>query len=115
MLLNEGQASRHSGAALILAQPPAGARELLADRGYDSTHFGDTLTARGIDPCISSTRSRKRPILHDATLHKQNYRIETNFGRPKDWSRIPTRYDQCTHTFFIVIALAATIPFWLGQ
>ena len=115
MLLTEGQASDHRGAALMLPQLPDGAQELIADRGYDSTHFRDALTARGIAPCIPSTRSRKRPIPHDATLYKQRYRVEIMFGRLKDWRRIAMRYNRCAHTFFSAIILAATVTFWLGQ
>jgi putative transposase len=115
LLLTEGQASDHRGAALMLPQLPIGARELIADRGYDSARFRDALTARGIEPCIPSTRSRKQPIPHDALLYRQRHRIEIMFGRLKDWRRIAMRYDRCAHTFFSAIALAATVIFWLGQ
>ena len=50
--------SDHRGAAMMLPALPA-ARELLADRGYDSSHFRAALLERGIVPCIPSTRSRK--------------------------------------------------------
>ena len=89
MLLTEGQASDHRGAALMLPQLPDGAQELIADRGYDSTHFRDALTARGIAPCIPSTRSRKRPIPHDATLYKQRYRVEDRKSTRLNSSHIP--------------------------
>jgi transposase len=61
LLLTEGQMSDHRGAAMILpALPPA--RELLADRGYDSNRFRTELLERGIRPCIPSSRSRKTAI-----------------------------------------------------
>ncbi len=114
LLLTEGQASDHRGAALMLPRLPP-ARELIADRGYDSARFRAALQDRGIAPCIPSTRSRKRPIPHDAALYRQRYRIEIMFGRLKDWRRIATRYDRCAHAFFAAITLAATVSFWLGQ
>ena len=114
LLLTEGQASDHRGAALLLPQLPAGARELIADRGYDSARFRDALTTRGITPCIPSTRSRKLPIPHDALLYRQRHRIEIMFGRLKDWRRIAMRYDRCAHTFFSAITLAAAVTFWLN-
>jgi len=113
--LTEGQASDHRGAALMLPQFPDGTPELIADRGYDSARFRDALTTRGIAPCIPSTRSRKRPIPHDASLYQQRHRIEIMFGRLKDWRRIAMRYDRCAHAFFSAIALAATVTFWLNQ
>ena len=114
MLLTEGQMNDHKGARLLLpALPPA--QELLADRGYDSTRFRQALQARGIAPCIPSTKSRKVPIPHDAELYKQRHRIEIMFGRLKDWRRVAMRYDRCAHTFFAAITLAATVTFWLKQ
>ncbi len=115
LLLTEGQASDHRGAALMLAHLPAGAHELIGDRGYDSRRFRDDLAARGITPCIPSTRSRKQPIPHDATIYRQRHRIEIMFGRLKDWRRIAMRYDRCAHTFFSAITLAAAVTFWLKQ
>jgi transposase len=99
----------------MLPRLPPSARNLIADRGYDSARFREALISQGITPCIPSTRSRKRPIPHDALLYRQRHRIEIMFGRLKDWRRIAMRYDRCAHTFFSAIALAATVTFWLGQ
>ena len=114
LLLTEGQASDHRGAALMLPSLPP-ARELIGDRGYDSTRFRAKLQERGIAACIPSTRSRKTAIPHDASLYRQRHRIEIMFGRLKDWRRIAMRYDRCAHTFFSAIPLAATVIFWLGE
>jgi transposase len=113
MLLTEGQASDHRGAALLLPHLPP--RELIADRGYDSRRFRNALLDRGTTPCIPSTRSRKVPIPHDAFLYRQRHRIEIMFGRLKDWRRIAMRYDRCAHTFFAAITMAATVTFSLNQ
>ena len=112
LLLTEGQTSDHVGAALLLpALPPA--RDLIADRGYNSARFRQALHERGIAPCIPSTRSRKAAIPHDRTLYRQRHRIENMFGRLKGWRRIATRYDRCAHTFFSAICIAAAVTFWL--
>ena len=112
MLLTEGQRSDHHGAALLLPILPR-ARELLGDRGYDSTWFRTARIERGIAPCIPSTRSRKLPLPYDRTLYRQRHRIENAFGRLKDWRRVATRYDRCAHTFFSAICIAAFVTFWL--
>ncbi len=66
LLLSEGQMSDHKGARLVLdALPPAA--HLIADRGYDSAWFRKELEARGIEPCIPSSRSRKVPNAYDTT------------------------------------------------
>ena len=112
LLLTEGQMSDHVGAATLLPVLP-NARELIADRGYDSARFRDALRERGIAPCIPSTRSRKIAIPYDRALYRQRHRIENAFGRLKDWRRIATRYDRCAHTFFSAICIAVIVTFWL--
>ena len=111
-LLTEGQISDHTGAGLMLPGLPR-AKELLADRGYDSDHFRVELGKRGITPCIPPTKNRKVPLGYDKVLYKQRHRIENSFGRIKDWRRIAMRYDRCAHTFMSAICLAATVIFWL--
>ena len=112
MLLSEGQMSDHKGARLVLgALPPA--KDLIADRGYDSTAFRKALVAKGIEPCIPSSRSRKIPYPHDKALYRQRHKVENLFAKLKDWRRIATRYDRCAHTFFSAICIAAAVIFWL--
>jgi transposase len=98
---------------LLYKLPPA--CELIADRGYDSGRFRAALAERGITACIPSSRSRKVPIPHDATLYRQRHRIETMLGRLKDWRRIATRDDRCATIFLGAITLAATVIVWLRQ
>ena len=112
LLLSEGQMNDHKGARLLLPVLPA-ARELLADRGYDSDRFRAGLAERGIEPCIPPTKNRKVQLPYDKVLYRQRHRIENAFGRLKDWRRIATRYDRCAHTFFSAICIAATVTFWL--
>ena len=104
--------SDHKGAAMLLPALPC-AKELIADRGYDSNRFRAELLERGIAPCIPSTRSRKVELPYDKTLYRQRHRIENAFAKLKDWRRIATRYDRCAHTFFSAICIAATVAFWL--
>ena len=118
MLLTEGQMSDHKGARLLLPGLPH-ARELLADRGYDSDRFRAELAKHGTTPCIPPTKNRKVQLSYDKTLYRQRHRIENAFGRLKGWAaertdrRIATRYDRCAHTFFPAICIAATVTFWL--
>ncbi len=122
-LLTVGQVSDHRGAAIVLPRLPP-ARELIADRDYDSARLTALralppartgLQTRGIPPSIPSTRSRKRPITHNPARSRQHQRIEIIVGRLKDWRRIAMRDDQRAHTFLAAITLAATVIFWLSQ
>lgn len=99
LLLSEGQMNDHKGARLLLPALPA-ARELLADRGYDSDRFRATLKCRGITPCIPPVKGRRVALPYDKLLYRQRHRIENAFSRLKDWRRVATRYDRCAHTFF---------------
>jgi len=112
LLLSEGQMNDHRGARLLLPGLPS-AKELLADRGYDSNRLRAELMERGTTPCIPPTRNRKVELPYDRVLYRQRHRIENAFGRLKDWRRVATRYDRCAHTFFSAICIAATVIFWL--
>jgi len=114
MMLTEGQASDYKGADLLLDKLPQ-AKDMLADRGYDSDWFRAALRAKGITPCIPPRKNRKLPIVYDKTLYKQRHKIENMFGRLKDWRRIAMRYDRCAHTFFSAICIAASFIFYLNQ
>ena len=106
--------SDHKGARLILeALPPAST--LIADRGYDSRWFRQALAARGIEPCIPSSKSRKVPFSDDKALYRQRHKVENLFAKLKDWRCIATRYDRCAHTFFSAICIAASVAFYLNQ
>ena len=114
LLLSAGQMSDHRGARLVLDALPA-ATVLVADRGYDSCWFREALAAKGIAPCIPSSKSRKVAYPYDKLLYRERHKVEIMFGRLKDWRRVATRYDRCAHTFMSAIVLAATVIFWLKQ
>jgi transposase len=72
---------------VLNALPPA--KTLIADRGYDSKTFRKALQAKGIKPCIPSSRSRKVP--YDKALYRKRHKVENLFAKLKDWRRIATR------------------------
>lgn len=91
--------------------PPA--KTLSADRGYDSKAFREALQAKGIEPCIPSSRSRKMPYPYDKALYKKRHKVQNLFAKLKDWRHIATRYHRCAYTFFSSICIAAAVYFWL--
>ena len=106
--------SGHKGAGLLIdALPPA--RELIADRGYDSDRCRAALEDLGITPCIPSRKNRKHPSPHDTALYRQRHPIENPFAKLKDWRRIATRYDRGANIFMGAITRAATVIFWLSK
>jgi transposase len=79
------------------------------------SRFRAALAERGITACILSKKNRKQPIPYDKALYRQRHRIETMFGRLKDWRRIATRDDRCATIFLGAISLAAIVIFSLGE
>jgi transposase len=108
MLLCEGEMRDYKGSALMIDALP-GAEALLADRGYDADWCGAALEQHGITPCIVSKTNRKVPTPHDTALYPQRHKVENTFGKLKDWRRIHTRHDRCSHTFMSAICIAAIV------
>ena len=57
LLLTAGQTSDYKGARHLIERLP-GAKELLADRGYDADWFRNALKEKGISPCIPPRAKR---------------------------------------------------------
>ena len=112
LFITAGQVSDYTGAAALMNGLPK-AEWLLADRGYDADWFRKTLVDKGTKPCIPGRKSRKKTVKYDKRRYKRRNRIETMFGRLKDWRRVSPRYDRCPKVFLSAIALAATVIFWL--
>ena len=110
MLLSEGRTSDYKGFALMIDAMPK-ARTLLGDNGYDADWLRTALAQRGIAACTPSKANHKVPIPHDTALYRRRHKIEIMFGRLKNWLRIHTGYDGCSHTFMSAICIAATVIF----
>jgi len=99
MLLSDGQMSDYTGTKLMrTVLPPA--KYLLADWEYDADLFRKSLINNFIYPCIPPRKSWKKQIEYEKTLYKQRHKIETMFGKIKDWRRIALRYDQYAYILF---------------
>ncbi len=107
LFLTAGQVSDYTGAAALLSSLTP-AKALFADRGYDADWLRDALADRKIEACIPSKSNNKTQIPHDRLLYRKCHKIENMFGKLKDWRRIHTRYDRCSHTF-----MSAIVIFWI--
>jgi putative transposase len=113
LLLTKGQMSDHKGARLLL--PARRPRASPSPTAVTSSNRPlAALAAKGIEPCVPSTRRRKAELPYDKVLYRQRRRVEITFGRLKDWRHIATRYDRCATTFFGAITPAAIVTCWLG-
>ena len=110
--MTAGQVSDYTRAAALLGSLLA-SEWMIADRGHDPDWFRETLKDKGIRPCIPWRKSRGKTVRYDKRRYRRRNLIEVMVGRLKDWRRVATRYDQCAKTFLLVVALAATVMFWL--
>ena len=110
--LTPGNASDVRTAPEVLAKAPGRLKRLIADRGFDANWLRRDLKAADTTPIIPGTRSRKRPVQHDAVRYRDRWRIEATFCRLKDFRRIATRYDKLAINFASAVALAAVLAFW---
>ena len=112
LFVTAGQVSDYIGARALLGSLPD-VDWLLGDRGHDADWFREALKDKGIRARIPGQKQRKKTVKYDKRRYKRRNRIETMFGRLKDWRRVATRYDRCPKVFLSAIALAATVLFWL--
>ena len=103
MMLTEGQMSDHKGAFLLFPALPR-AKELLADKGYDSDWFRAALLAQGTTPCIPPRKNRKVQYHYDKHLYRQRHKIEkrqlpvqSQLRCPKNQKGENARLTQCPH------------------
>jgi transposase len=95
--------------ALLEGQRPSA---VLADRAYDANSLRALLVRIGAKAVIPSTRSRKAPIPHDATVYKLRNRIERCFNKLKHFRRFATRYDRLA-THYLAFTHIAAAMIWM--
>jgi len=111
VILSAGQiADIEQATALIKDQP---AHFIVADKGYDSDAFVQTITAQGGQAVIPPRSNRLNPRSFDRHLYKDRNLIERFFSRIKQFRRIATRYDKLAKSFLSFVHLACTI-IWLA-
>jgi transposase len=113
--LTPGQASDYASAEdLILAVGVEG-KTVIADKGYDSDAFVETIVAQGGQALIPWRKNRTSPPenrLCDWHLYKERHLVECFFNKFKNYRRIATRYDKLATTYMTMILIAATL-IWL--
>jgi transposase len=111
VILSAGQvADIEQAAALIQDQP---AEFIVADKGYDSDVFIDTITAQGGQAVIPPRSNRLNPRSFDRHIYKSRNLIERFFNRIKQFRRIATRYDKLAQSFLSFVHLACAFV-WLA-
>jgi transposase len=111
LLLSPGQASDMGAVPQLLAGLPP-ARNVVADRGYDSNAVIDLIARSGAQPNIPSCSRR---IIHrsvDPAIYRQRNLVERFFCKLKQFRRVATRFDKLARNFLAAVLLAST-RLWL--
>jgi transposase len=109
--LTPGQAADITQAQPLLekVEPEA----LLADKGYDSDAFIETLENRSVTPVIPSKANRKNPRKTDFALYCERNLVERFFNKLKQYRGVATRYDKLANTFLAGVSLVCVL-IWLN-
>ena len=85
---------------------------LLADKGYDSDEFVESLGLRSITPVIPPKSNRKTKRHCDFALYCERNLVEKFFNLLKQFRGIATRYEKTARNFLAGVHLACALV-WL--
>ena len=111
VILTAGQLSDIGQAGALIKDQPA--EFIVADKGYDSDAFVETIRAQGSQAVIPPRSNRLNPRAFDRHIYKDRNLIERFFCRIKQFRRIATRYDKLAKSFLSFVHLACAFV-WLA-
>lgn len=79
---------------------------VLADRGYDSDEYRNSLKGGNNTPVIPGRRNRRKPMSYDKRTYRQRGFIERIFGKLKENRRLTVRYEKTNLSFLSFIFIA---------
>lgn len=105
-MLSPGNGSDFTQAPVLLNNLPAGVKQVLGDRGYDSYAIEELLDLKGVKAIIPSRKTNRRQREIPPRVYARRNRIERFFAWLKKFRRIATRYDKLDACFLGFIHLA---------
>jgi len=85
---------------------------VIADKGYDSDKFVETIESQGCTATIPPRANRKNPREYDKDVYSHRYLVEILFQKIKRYRRVATRYEKLAATFLGMVQLACAL-IWL--
>ena len=82
------------------------AEYVLADKGYDSDDFRESITNRKSSPVIPGKANRSKSVEYDKHIYKERHVVECFFSKIKYFRRVFSRYDKsiCSYRSFVLLA-----------
>ena len=110
LLLTAGQASEYGQANALIEG--FNVDHVVADKGYDSDDFVETIERSGATAVIPPRKNRKNMRAYDKHLQKERNLVERFVQKIKNFRRVATRYERLARNYLAMLQLAATI-IWL--
>jgi transposase len=107
LLLTAGQASEYGQANTLIKGFTVG--HVVADKGYDSDDFVETIESSGATAVIPPRRHRKNMRAYDRHIYKDRNLVERFFQKIKNFRRIATRYERLAQNYLSMLQLVATV------
>ncbi|KGC65566.1 transposase DDE domain protein [Burkholderia pseudomallei] len=104
MIVTEGQVSDISCAHELVEHLRTGA--VIADKGYDSDAFVNTIRATRAKAVIPPRSNRKTKRRYSRVLYRTRNIVERFFNRIKHFRRVSTRYDKLAGNYLAFAVLA---------
>lgn len=111
LLLTQGQASEYGQADVLIDGFQADF--VLADRGYDSDAFLESIRASGAKPVVPGRKNRIIVRDYDRVIYKERNLVERFFQKLKNYRRVATRYERLARNYMAMFSLVS-IVFWLN-
>jgi len=111
VLITAGQASEYGQANTLIEG--FNADYVLADKGYDSDNFVESIEASGAKAVIPSKSNRIEVRDHDKHIYKERNLVERLFQKLKQYRRIATRYERKGRHYLSMLNLAACM-IWIN-
>ncbi|ART82636.1 hypothetical protein CBP31_08385 [Oceanisphaera profunda] len=107
LLLTLGLASEYDQAeALLDGFTPS---QVLADKGYDSDAFVESIQSVGAEAVIPSRKNRLEPRPLDRHVYNDRNLVERFFQKLKQFRRIATRYERLAKNYESMLSLVSAV------
>lgn len=107
LLLTAGQTSEHTQAEALI--DGFHAEFVIADKGYDSDAFVETIMGNGGIPVIPPRSNRKTPRDYDKDIYKERNLVERLFQKLRQFRRVATRYERLAINYMTMLSLACIL------
>lgn len=85
---------------------------VIADKGYDSDEFRETIANSGSVAVIPSRSNRKEPHTYDKYLYRERHLVECLIGKMKHYRRIFSRFDKLADRYMSFLQFVGSM-IWL--